>query len=386
MPAGCRHSGRMSTRGSSGTATTASRPLRPPDASPRRSPASIRTDRFVVYHNPAGPRHPGPTSPACPLTANDVEARTFPYDIYHPLEQPCAARPRPRAARRPHVPYFRAARAGLGSSSPSTTSSSTTSPAIRPPLGALLLPTDDAPGAAPRPRSSPSPRATARRPPGALPGAATRSGRARGGGPAFGRGRRQRSRTSASATTCRALHPRRRRRRFHKNLQCCSKPLLSLDGWSTARAVLAGEAHARYHDDVPGPPRLGLGDRLLELGHVPDADLPALYTLADLYAVPSLGGGFGLRRSRRCPRGRRSSPRTPPRSRRSSATLASSPIRETPPSSQGDRPWSATATFTPAPRSASPAPPVLLGRDRPAPVCSAGGRGRGDRRRVGEAT
>ena len=84
-------------------------------------------------------------------------------------------------------------------------------------------------------------------------------------------------------------------RRPHKNLS------VLLEAFALARdevphaLVLAGEAHARYHDDVPETAaRLGLADRLIELGHVPDADLPALYTLADLYALPSLEEGFGL--------------------------------------------------------------------------------------------
>ena len=40
--------------------------------------------------------------------------------------------------------------------------------------------------------------------------------------------------------------------------------------------------------------RLGLRDRVRFLGYVPDADLPALYTLADAFAFPSLYEGFGL--------------------------------------------------------------------------------------------
>jgi glycosyltransferase involved in cell wall biosynthesis len=40
--------------------------------------------------------------------------------------------------------------------------------------------------------------------------------------------------------------------------------------------------------------RLGLRDAVVILGPVPDADLPALYTAAELLALPSLHEGFGL--------------------------------------------------------------------------------------------
>ena len=40
--------------------------------------------------------------------------------------------------------------------------------------------------------------------------------------------------------------------------------------------------------------RLGLRDSVRFLGYVPDADLPALYSLADAFAFPSLYEGFGL--------------------------------------------------------------------------------------------
>jgi glycosyltransferase involved in cell wall biosynthesis len=40
--------------------------------------------------------------------------------------------------------------------------------------------------------------------------------------------------------------------------------------------------------------RLGLSDATRRLGYVPDADLPALYSLADLFVYPSLYEGFGL--------------------------------------------------------------------------------------------
>ena len=51
----------------------------------------------------------------------------------------------------------------------------------------------------------------------------------------------------------------------------------------------------RYHYDVPETAaRLGLRDRLLERGHVPDEDLAALYCGAMCMAIVSLYEGFGM--------------------------------------------------------------------------------------------
>ncbi len=84
-------------------------------------------------------------------------------------------------------------------------------------------------------------------------------------------------------------------RRPHKNL-----PAL-LEAFALAREriphdlVLVGEAHTRYLDEVPAMiERLGLAGRVRLAGHVADADLPALYTLADVFVLPSLLEGFGL--------------------------------------------------------------------------------------------
>ena len=84
-------------------------------------------------------------------------------------------------------------------------------------------------------------------------------------------------------------------RRPHKNL-----PVL-LEAFALARErvphdlVLVGEAHTRYHDEVPETiARLGLAGRVHLTGHAADADLPAIYTLADLFVLPSLVEGFGL--------------------------------------------------------------------------------------------
>lgn len=53
------------------------------------------------------------------------------------------------------------------------------------------------------------------------------------------------------------------------------------DGWLTEGIYSAVEKH-------------GIADQVRFLGYVPDADLPALYSLADVVAVPSLYEGFGI--------------------------------------------------------------------------------------------
>jgi len=58
--------------------------------------------------------------------------------------------------------------------------------------------------------------------------------------------------------------------------------------------VVAGQRAWRYEGEAPLARRLGLADSVRFLGHVPQADLPALYSAADLFVFPSLYEGFGL--------------------------------------------------------------------------------------------
>jgi glycosyltransferase involved in cell wall biosynthesis len=58
--------------------------------------------------------------------------------------------------------------------------------------------------------------------------------------------------------------------------------------------VVAGQRAWRYEGEAPLARRLGLADSARFLGHVPQADLPALYSAADLFVFPSLYEGFGL--------------------------------------------------------------------------------------------
>lgn len=58
--------------------------------------------------------------------------------------------------------------------------------------------------------------------------------------------------------------------------------------------VIAGDKGWLYEGIFQEVERLGLEERVLFLGYVPEEDLPALYNLADLFVYPSLYEGFGL--------------------------------------------------------------------------------------------
>jgi glycosyltransferase involved in cell wall biosynthesis len=62
----------------------------------------------------------------------------------------------------------------------------------------------------------------------------------------------------------------------------------------THKLVIAGHSIWRSRDVAEQVARLGLQDAVTLLGHVPDDDLPALYSAADAFVFPSLYEGFGL--------------------------------------------------------------------------------------------
>ena len=90
--------------------------------------------------------------------------------------------------------------------------------------------------------------------------------------------------------------------------------------------VLTGRrGRARAGGRGPGRPRSGCAASVRRLGRIPTADVAGLYGWPTVVAVPSRYEGFGLPAARGHGRGRpRSSPPTPPRSRRSSGTPGSS--------------------------------------------------------------
>ena len=63
--------------------------------------------------------------------------------------------------------------------------------------------------------------------------------------------------------------------------------------------VIAGFKRWKYAQDFKLIDQLGLQSRIHKLGFVPDADLVAIYNMADLFVFPSLYEGFGIPSSRR---------------------------------------------------------------------------------------
>jgi glycosyltransferase involved in cell wall biosynthesis len=60
------------------------------------------------------------------------------------------------------------------------------------------------------------------------------------------------------------------------------------------KLVLAGKEDRRYPQAREEARRLGLGDRVVFLGDVPENDLPRIYNGAQVFVFPSLYEGFGL--------------------------------------------------------------------------------------------
>ena len=58
--------------------------------------------------------------------------------------------------------------------------------------------------------------------------------------------------------------------------------------------VIAGGAGWKNSEVRPAVEQLGLRDQVHFIGYVPEQDLPALYSLASVFAYPSLAEGFGL--------------------------------------------------------------------------------------------
>ncbi|MHB1131281.1 MAG: glycosyltransferase family 4 protein [Chloroflexota bacterium] len=84
-------------------------------------------------------------------------------------------------------------------------------------------------------------------------------------------------------------------RRPHKNLGAAVRAFHAVQDEVPHTLVVVGRSEARYADDVTAAvAELGGGVRLLQIPAVAEADLPAVYALADAFVIPSLYEGFGL--------------------------------------------------------------------------------------------
>jgi glycosyltransferase involved in cell wall biosynthesis len=84
-------------------------------------------------------------------------------------------------------------------------------------------------------------------------------------------------------------------RRPHKNLARLVTAFARAGAHATHDLVFAGPADSRFPDEArQAALALKLDSAARFLGWVPEADLPGLYTLADLFVIPSLVEGFGL--------------------------------------------------------------------------------------------
>ncbi len=84
-------------------------------------------------------------------------------------------------------------------------------------------------------------------------------------------------------------------RRPHKNLMTLLKAFAQIAPHTDADLVLAGRTDTNWPDEVTRLLyQLGLNARVVQPGYIAESDLPALYTLSDVVACPSLVEGFGL--------------------------------------------------------------------------------------------
>lgn len=79
-----------------------------------------------------------------------------------------------------------------------------------------------------------------------------------------------------------------------KNLPRLFQALAQLRGAERIPLVVVGSKGWLYEETFRTVARLELEDQVSFLGYAPEEDLPALYTAADLFVLPSLYEGFGL--------------------------------------------------------------------------------------------
>jgi alpha-1,3-rhamnosyl/mannosyltransferase len=84
-------------------------------------------------------------------------------------------------------------------------------------------------------------------------------------------------------------------RRPHKNIRRLIAAFDKLAADTQQTLILVGDVDPRFGDDAtPAIARLKAQGRLCEIGHVAEQDLPALYSMADVFVQPSIIEGFGL--------------------------------------------------------------------------------------------
>ena len=79
-----------------------------------------------------------------------------------------------------------------------------------------------------------------------------------------------------------------------KNLARLIQAFSQLPQRRDVELVIAGGRGWMYDEIYAAPQRFGVSEQVRFIGFTPDADLPALYSLAELVAYPSLYEGFGL--------------------------------------------------------------------------------------------
>lgn len=83
--------------------------------------------------------------------------------------------------------------------------------------------------------------------------------------------------------------------RPHKNVETLIDAFARLDVSPSPGLVIGGERDPRFPDAVGERIAAhGIEDRVLRLGMIREVDLPAVYSLADVFVFPSLVEGFGL--------------------------------------------------------------------------------------------
>lgn len=83
--------------------------------------------------------------------------------------------------------------------------------------------------------------------------------------------------------------------RPQKNVSTLLRAFAKILDQTDAQLVLAGQIDPRWPDAItPLIGELGLQNRIVQPGHIDEVDLPALYSLADVFAFPSIIEGFGL--------------------------------------------------------------------------------------------